>query len=732
MRTIAAKIAEMKDMMEATGVLVPKEKAKILTGAVEYMKHLRKVNVQRAMENEQLRQQLQNATYIIQQYQLMMPVPPSPYSTTPGQVQHPMGGPHPHALPQIAPHPGVPNQFQPHLGHVGHGAPPHMMPQPDPLMHRAQPGSQFVSFPQPHHAQQAQPMQQPFAVAPTGAQQLQQPQLQPQVAGVHPDSHFSQQAVHSVAANTTSSNHGGDAKRMRVSAGPSNSQREKLAPAASSASAAPTNPTASTAGIVRPGTDRPTQGPAVYGSTPRRLEGACRNWPAVSKWQDPDYILSLFDLRRAEEKLSVSCSEHTSTSPHSQQAANSSSVKHENLPIGTDKHTSIVGLFSGRTFHQQYVQLSIRQFFEYYQSSKKQLPTPHFLSTTGQQYYLCQCSLVPPDPATGSSIAASPQQHLHELLADIVVPPDISPEQLGRPLESISVWVNVEKARSGLHYDCNHNLLCVVTGEKRVTLYPPNEHTATLRPAAVFAESSNHSLLSPDVVPGPARFEFSLRAGDALFIPEGWWHAVTSSPHTIGVNFWWAGIRPIAENSTTRPYVMRTAMISAMKDRKEEIVADRLRSIVPRQRSPEETTTELRKLSVSNDGAALAELLLGMSVDEMAEQLPAFIVENSASWENLVRSLSPLDVECLSRQWEQHENATVSEAATATTNARGQDSKVNKLEKHRQFFNTFFQTETSSTASVALQHFETAKETLNSSVYKHICDSVFLGTTSSK
>ena len=30
-----------------------------------------------------------------------------------------------------------------------------------------------------------------------------------------------------------------------------------------------------------------------------------------------------------------------------------------------------------------------------------------------------------------------------------------------------------------------------------------------------------------------------LSAGDAVFIPEGWWHQVDSSDHTIAVNFWW-------------------------------------------------------------------------------------------------------------------------------------------------------------------------------------------------
>jgi len=50
MRTIAAKITEMKQLMEETGIVVPKEKAKILTGAVEYMKHLKKVATQKSAQ----------------------------------------------------------------------------------------------------------------------------------------------------------------------------------------------------------------------------------------------------------------------------------------------------------------------------------------------------------------------------------------------------------------------------------------------------------------------------------------------------------------------------------------------------------------------------------------------------------------------------------------------------------------------------------------------------------
>ena len=30
-----------------------------------------------------------------------------------------------------------------------------------------------------------------------------------------------------------------------------------------------------------------------------------------------------------------------------------------------------------------------------------------------------------------------------------------------------------------------------------------------------------------------------MQAGDAVFIPEGWWHQIDSTDITIAVNFWW-------------------------------------------------------------------------------------------------------------------------------------------------------------------------------------------------
>ena len=51
-----------------------------------------------------------------------------------------------------------------------------------------------------------------------------------------------------------------------------------------------------------------------------------------------------------------------------------------------------------------------------------------------------------------------------------------------------------------------------------------------------------------------------LAAGDALFLPEGWWHSVTSSPGTLAVNYWYDGAQE------SGPVVDRRRSIARLTD----------------------------------------------------------------------------------------------------------------------------------------------------------------------
>jgi len=133
---------------------------------------------------------------------------------------------------------------------------------------------------------------------------------------------------------------------------------------------------------------------------------------------------------------------------------------------------------------------------------------------------------------------------MSELRRDCPLPPALS----GRGLSSTNLWMCCRGSRSSLHHDPHDNLLCVAVGTKAVTLFHPRL-TACLYPRPAYDESANHSLIefaSPDEKRHPhfrralaLAQHATLTAGDALYIPTGWWHQVDSSSVTIAVNFWW-------------------------------------------------------------------------------------------------------------------------------------------------------------------------------------------------
>jgi len=116
-----------------------------------------------------------------------------------------------------------------------------------------------------------------------------------------------------------------------------------------------------------------------------------------------------------------------------------------------------------------------------------------------------------------------------------------------------NLWINLQgKVSSSLHYDGYHNILSVLAGVKEVVLISP-EYTEFLRPYPAHSSSANHSFLTAAEIKGfghsdpgvlPAAFlhqvttTITVSAGDVLFIPEGWWHHVTSSKCTVAVNYW--------------------------------------------------------------------------------------------------------------------------------------------------------------------------------------------------
>lgn len=103
-------------------------------------------------------------------------------------------------------------------------------------------------------------------------------------------------------------------------------------------------------------------------------------------------------------------------------------------------------------------------------------------------------------------------------------------------------WMGPPNARTGIHWDSIDAILHQLHGTKRVTLWPPGARE-DLYPSSKYnhgAELSRVDAAAPNYTNFP-RFASAkpvsalLPAGSALFLPAGWWHAVTSLDTTISV-----------------------------------------------------------------------------------------------------------------------------------------------------------------------------------------------------
>lgn len=114
----------------------------------------------------------------------------------------------------------------------------------------------------------------------------------------------------------------------------------------------------------------------------------------------------------------------------------------------------------------------------------------------------------------------------------------------------ISLWVG-NRTRIAAHWDLPQNLICVVAGQRRFTLFPAeqvaNLYVGPLDFTLAGQPCSMVDFHAPDFEKYP-RFrdalaiaqEAVLEPGDALYIPSLWWHHVEADQDFGAMmNFWW-------------------------------------------------------------------------------------------------------------------------------------------------------------------------------------------------
>ena len=152
-------------------------------------------------------------------------------------------------------------------------------------------------------------------------------------------------------------------------------------------------------------------------------------------------------------------------------------------------------------------------------------------ATDGAEYYLAQAPLY--------SITSEGKETRHAL-ADLVLSSKGSPMPPWLAGSStLNLWLSPGPTSSAPHCDESHNILTVLSGRKTVVLLPPSSG-ADLGALPAWSASPHHcQCSSEEAARHPHAVTVTIDVGEALLIPAGWYHAVSSIPGTVAANCWW-------------------------------------------------------------------------------------------------------------------------------------------------------------------------------------------------
>lgn len=126
----------------------------------------------------------------------------------------------------------------------------------------------------------------------------------------------------------------------------------------------------------------------------------------------------------------------------------------------------------------------------------------------------------------------------------------LDPVDLGGEPPLVSIWIG-NRTTATAHFDMSNNMACSLVGQRRFTLYPPDQvqnlYPGPLEPTPGGQVVSMVDFASPDLErhPGFAQAQAAsqvaeLEPGDVLFYPALWWHHVEAlDAFNVMINYWW-------------------------------------------------------------------------------------------------------------------------------------------------------------------------------------------------
>jgi hypothetical protein len=353
-------------------------------------------------------------------------------------------------------------------------------------------------------------------------------------------------------------------------------------------------------------------------------------------------------------------------------------------------------VFYGDVLRRDHLRMKISAFADAF--SAREQKKHHWMHDVGLNLYLSQATLY------SSDLTKVPAQVVGLKKEIEILPPLLRSECF---VSQINLWMNVFIAHTGLHYDQYNNILVVLRGRKIVSLVSPQYLVSTCAAYLIGSGEANHSLASSAAELVEANILHSdhvqitvLHAGDALFIPEGWWHDVKSDECSMALNYWfYSSLHPLFNSSSNgsggssshmASYLLRSSLQALIaEDMKRTLESYKRSSISGRHRIDEMSHEQFESFisdlcikSISSDPfakqgistehsegkcrivvkKAVEEKMLSMedslvtcSHDVMVRLWPSYAAKNPAMWGRVLSQLKPLSAYALMASWETFE-----------------------------------------------------------------------------
>jgi len=163
----------------------------------------------------------------------------------------------------------------------------------------------------------------------------------------------------------------------------------------------------------------------------------------------------------------------------------------------------------------------------------------------------CQTTLAGAMSAILARDAGDPSVYVGSAPVDLHLPGFADENRLAclDPALGARIWLGSASTVS-CHYDTLDNLACVIAGQRRFTLYPPEaianlyvgpiDHTMAGQPVSLAVGAADPAAFPRFAEVADQAIIVDLSPGDALYLPKLWWHQVQSTQPVNGlVNYWW-------------------------------------------------------------------------------------------------------------------------------------------------------------------------------------------------